>query len=77
MFVHLYLHQKLVIFFYLQKDERDTAYAQQYFNRVKLALQDDRERFIKFLTLLRDVNKDHTSPVEVGLSEVGIKHIST
>ncbi|CAL1530951.1 unnamed protein product [Lymnaea stagnalis] len=48
-----------------KKDERDTAYAQYYFNRVKEVLKDDPERFRKFLTQLHDLNKDHCNPVEL------------
>ncbi|KAH9524681.1 GON-4-like protein, partial [Bulinus truncatus] len=47
-----------------KKDERDTAYAQFYFSRVKEVLKDDLERFRKFLTLLHDQNKDHCNPIE-------------
>ncbi|XP_012940171.1 uncharacterized protein LOC101853661 isoform X2 [Aplysia californica] len=55
-----------------KKDERDTAYAQHYFNRVKSALEEDQEHFLKFLTLLRDVNKDHTNPVELYVDMVSL-----
>ncbi|KAH9524682.1 hypothetical protein Btru_027522 [Bulinus truncatus] len=48
-----------------KKDERDTAYAQFYFSRVKEVLKDDLERFRKFLTLLHDQNKDHCNPIEL------------
>ncbi|XP_059177129.1 GON-4-like protein [Physella acuta] len=48
-----------------KKDERDTEYAQYYFNRVKDKLKDDPGRFRKFLTLLHDLNKDHGNPIEL------------
>ncbi|XP_055862839.1 uncharacterized protein LOC106072261 isoform X1 [Biomphalaria glabrata] len=48
-----------------KKDERDTAYAQIYFNSVKEVLKDDPERFRKFLFLLHSQNKDHCNPIEL------------
>ncbi|RUS76571.1 hypothetical protein EGW08_015649 [Elysia chlorotica] len=48
-----------------KKDERDTEYAKDYFNRVKHALQHDPERFRQFLTVLHEMNKNNGNPVKL------------
>ncbi|GFO46303.1 Gon-4-like protein [Plakobranchus ocellatus] len=45
-----------------KKDERDTEYAKDYFNRVKHVLQDDPDRFHQFLTILHEMNKGNSNP---------------
>ena len=52
----------------LQKDDRDTAYAQAYLNKVKVAMQKDPNTYLQFMDLLRQFEINKLSPVEVGLS---------
>ncbi|KAK7501621.1 hypothetical protein BaRGS_00007052 [Batillaria attramentaria] len=51
-----------------RKDERDTAYAQAYVNKVKLAMQKDPDTYARFMELLCQFEKQDTSPVQVGNS---------
>nr|KAG5709905.1 hypothetical protein BaRGS_029947 [Batillaria attramentaria] len=48
-----------------RKDERDTAYAQAYVNKVKLAMQKDPDTYARFMELLCQFEKQDTSPVQV------------
>ena len=52
----------------LQKEDRDTAYAQAYLNKVKVAMQKDPGTYTQFMGLLRQFETSQLSPVEVGCS---------
>ena len=52
----------------LQKEDRDTAYAEAYLNKVKVAMQKDPGTYTQFMGLLRQFETSQLSPVEVGCS---------
>ena len=57
-------------FFFLQRDDRDTAFAQAYLLKVKKVLRDDLDKYEKFLRLMYEFNKSGQSPVKVRVYEM-------
>ena len=53
------------IFFAIQKDDRDTAFAQAYLTKAAEALKDDFTTYEQFLKLLYEFGKSEQSPVKV------------
>ena len=51
--------------FFLQNDERDTAYAQQYMEKVRETFADNQDKFMDFLRLLHEFGCSKETPVEV------------
>ena len=52
---------------YLQRDERDTAFAQAYLATAKEELKGDRRKYEALLGLLNQFGKSNSHPVEVRL----------
>lgn len=52
------------ILIFLQKDDKDTAFAQAYLNRTKEALKENTEKYEQFLKILYDFGKSEHSPVK-------------
>ena len=52
-------------FNFLQKDDKDTAFAQAYLNRTKEALKENTEKYEQFLKILYHFGKSEQSPVKV------------
>ena len=60
-----WVKQENIFLFAIQKDDRDTAFAQAYLTKAAEALKDDFTTYEQFLKLLYEFGKSEQSPVKV------------